>query len=58
MLGTIRAESDFRFLNSEFVKPCGEQHNLCLGGAVVVALYKLYHQPPIQKMGSIDDSTK
>ena len=25
MLGTIRAESDFRFLNSEFVKPCGEQ---------------------------------
>ena len=34
------------------------QHNLGLGGAVVVALYKLYHQPAAKKMGSIDDSTK
>jgi len=35
------------------------QHNLGLGGAVVVALYRLYHQPTkTPKMGAIDDSTK
>merc|ERR1711973_592014 len=34
------------------------QHNLGLGGAVVVALYKLYQQPTTKKMGSIDESTK
>ena len=49
---------EIRIQNWKFVKSCGEQHNLYIGGAVVVALYKLYHQPPIQKMGSIDDSTK
>ena len=48
----------FGIQNWKFVKPCGEQHNLDLGGAVVVALYKLYHQPPLQKMGSIEDSAK
>merc|ERR1712223_1380198 len=34
------------------------QHNLGLGGAVVVALYKLYQQPTTKKMGSNDESTK